>query len=649
MSADSQHTIQKGPAKVLVPITAKRNVFQLVCFLVSMLFVHVGCQTASQYRLEADEVAKTIIQEKQKQTLGKTEAFTVERPGDILRRRLLLAQKLPYSSEASFGTDMLKKIDHWPEKDYPRTEPSSDPIETLPADGPLQLSLTQALQVGARNSFEYQSKKEDVFRAALDLDLERNEFRSTFSGLIDSLFSTNLKEKDTVTGSATTGSVDWRRKLGSGVEFSAALAVDLVKLLTQDRSSSLGIVGDVTVTIPLLRGSGRHIVTEPLTQAERNVVYAIWEFERFKKTLAVNIATEYLEVLRQLDEVENAAENYRNVIASTRRTRAMADAGRVSEVEVDQARQNELRARNRWISAEESYKNRLDVFKRSIGLPPDAAIVLDRAALDRLVALTSKIMADITSDETLRAAKGIPPADAPIDLVKPGREDAGPLEMDAKTAIELGLNNRLDLRVAEGNIYDAQRKVIVLADALRAEVTLFGSAELGESRSIATADLDDAQLRADKGIYTALLTIDLPFERTAERNAYRNSYIELERSVRDQQKLEDDIKLSVRRKLRDMYEARESRRIQAMARLVAEKRVKSTTLFFEAGRIPIRDVLEAQEALINAKNALTSAVVDYRIAELEFQRDTGLLQIDEKGLWQEYAPEKGGIENVGKK
>jgi len=234
-------------------------------------------------------------------------------------------------------------------------------------------------------------------------------------------------------------------------------------------------------------------------------------------------------------------------------------------------------------------------------------------------------------------------------LVKPGREDAGPLEMDAKTAIELGLNNRLDLRVAEGNIYDAQRKVIVLADALRAEVTLFGSAELGESRSIATADLDDAQLRADKGIYTALLTIDLPFERTAERNAYRNSYIELERSVRDQQKLEDDIKLSVRRKLRDMYEARESRRIQAMARLVAEKRVKSTTLFFEAGRIPIRDVLEAQEALINAKNALTSAVVDYRIAELEFQRDTGLLQIDEKGLWQEYAPEKGGIENVGKK
>jgi hypothetical protein len=31
--------------------------------------------------------------------------------------------------------------------------------------------------------------------------------------------------------------------------------------------------------------------------------------------------------------------------------------------------------------------------------------------------------------------------------------------------------------------------------------------------------------------------------------------------------------------------------------------------------------------------------VDYRIAELAFQADTGLLRIDEKGLWHEYNPE----------
>ena len=59
----------------------------------------------------------------------------------------------------------------------------------------------------------------------------------------------------------------------------------MVKLLTQDLSSSLGIVGDATISIPLLRGSGKHIVTEPLNQAERNVVYAIYDAIRSKRII----------------------------------------------------------------------------------------------------------------------------------------------------------------------------------------------------------------------------------------------------------------------------------------------------------------------------------------------------------------------------
>ncbi|NVL92990.1 MAG: TolC family protein [Desulfobacterales bacterium] len=614
-----------------------------------MLFLQVGCQTPSHYRLEADGVAKTIVQEKQKQALGKTEAFNIERPSDILRRRLLIQQNLPHAGEASLGTDKLTPIEHWPEKGYPKATLSPDQIRSLEPGKPLKLSLMEALQIGARNSFEYQTRKEDIFRAALDLDLERNEFRNTFRGLIDSLISANLQGEDTVTGTETIGSVDWSRKLKSGVEFTAALAIDLVKLWTQDRSSSLGLLLDVTIAIPLLRGSGKHIVTEPLTQAERNVIYAIWEFERFKKTFAVSVAGDYLGVLRRFNEVENAAENYRNLIASTRRSRQLANAGRITEIQVDQSLQNELRARNRWVSAQELYKSHLDVFKTSIGLPPDAEIELDKSELDRLVGRASKLMPDIAHEGALNARGEIPPADEPIELIQPSREDVGPLEIDAPLAIRLGLENRLDLRVSLGQVYDAQRKCVVLADQLGAELTLFGSAALGESRSIATAELDNAKLRADKGIYSALLTIDLPFERTAEQNAYRNGLISLERAVRDVQELEDGIKLAIRDKLRDMVEARESLKIQARAVNVAEKRVKSTSLFYEAGRAQVRDVLEAQEALINTKNALTSAVVDYRIAELEFQRDTGLLQIDERGLWQEYAPEKGGLENVGEK
>ena len=642
MRDESKKFQWKGFFKRTIHLKPMRNIRMPLFALSLVMFTQLGCQTPSGYRVEADEVAFKIIKEKQKTALDKTEAFSIERPSDILRRRLLIEQKLPYSTEASLGTDKLNILEHWPEKAYPAAKSSLDDIVSLAPDRPLQLSLMQALQIGARNSFDYQTRKEDVFRAALALDLEREDFRNTFAGAFESLIRTDLSGKDTVTGNENSGSLSWSRTLKSGAALSAALAVDLVKLLTQDRSSSLGIVGDATISIPLLRGSGRHIVMEPLTQAERDVLYAIHEFERFKKTFAVGIAGDYLRVLKQLDEVVNATENYRNLIASTRRSRRLADAGRVTQIAVDQALQNELRARNRWVSAQELYKGRLDSFKRSLGLPPDAEIELDRAELERLVAHTSDIMGEMAREEesNAHAHKKIPPADEPIELVQPSRENAGPLEMDASLAIELGMENRLDLRVAQGKVYDAQRKVVVLADALGAELTLFGSAELGEPRSIATARLDDAKLRTDKGIYTALLTLDLPFERTAERNAYRNSFISLERAVRDVQKLEDEIKLSIRNRLRDMYESRESLKIQTKAVFVAEKRVKSTTLFYEAGRAQIRDVLEAQEALINTRNGLTSAVVNYRVAELEFQRDTGVLKIDEKGLWQEYNPEE---------
>jgi outer membrane protein TolC len=120
--------------------------------------------------------------------------------------------------------------------------------------------------------------------------------------------------------------------------------------------------------------------------------------------------------------------------------------------------------------------------------------------------------------------------------------------------------------------------------------------------------------------------------------------IALERAVRQVQQLEDQIKLSVRNKLRDLLEARETIQIQAMSVWVAEKRVKSSNLFLEAGRAKMRDLLEAQDALLAAQNGLTSAVISYRVAELELQRDMGLLKVDQNGLWQEYSPE--GTYNV---
>ncbi len=143
MKVNLRKLIRKTSPKKVIRAKAQSRLYLLILALSSVLFTQTMC-TSTKYRLKADKAAANIIQEKQKQALGKADEFSIERPSDILRRRLLIEQDLPYASEASLGVDKLKTIEHWPEKDYPKAKSSVDQILSPEADKPLQLSLMQA-------------------------------------------------------------------------------------------------------------------------------------------------------------------------------------------------------------------------------------------------------------------------------------------------------------------------------------------------------------------------------------------------------------------------------------------------------------------------------------------------------------------------
>ncbi|MEJ5258987.1 MAG: TolC family protein [Anaerohalosphaeraceae bacterium] len=607
-------------------------------FFVPILSVVWGCKSPSDYRQKADEVSYKIIEQKQLESIGRTEPFSVERPSDLFRRRLIEIQALPVSTPASLGTDKTEPLAHWPEKDYPFEKPKTGTWTAEP-NQVITLSLMDALQIGAANNFDYQSRKEAIFSAALDLDLARNEFRTLFAGAAKSYYEENRTGLSPQRGFVHSGSLSASQKLTNGTELRAGMAADLVNLLTLGGASSLGLTADASISVPLLRGSGPHIAAEPLLQAERRVMYAIWQFERYKSEFAVTIAAEYLGVLRQFDQVRNSRENYISAMASARQSRRLADAGRLPEIQVDQAVQRELSARAQWIGAVESYKQRLDSFKIRLGLPPDAQIELDRKDLEQLQVYKNYFVYSDSSEQKRGRDQSFPAADAPIEPQPPTGEDAGPFELPEAIAVKTAFEKRPDLWVVQGQVYDAQRDVIVKADRLKAELTFLGTAGWGSGRSLGSAGMDDARLEWDRGRYTALLNLNLPLERTAERNAYRKSYLALEEAVRSLQQAEDSIKLSIRNQLRTLLESREQVKIQAKAVTVAEKRQKSTKLFLDAGRAQIRDLLDAQDALLNAQNQLTASIINYRLAELNLQRDMGVLQVGENGLWKEIAPE----------
>ena len=592
-----------------------------------------GC-SAQRYRTSVDRTAYRIIENKQQEALGHTNIFTVESAANELRQRLLVEQNLPRSSPASLGSQYLEPIPHWPQDNY------LESAHRLPLDAsdatrpPVVLSLVDALQIAARNNRQYQRNKEDLFRAALDLDFERDEFRTTFAGLLAGSyqhdrtalgFADGVVEEDL----QASGVLNAGQQFKNGTQFSLQLGWNLLQLLRPEWATSDSVFADASISIPLLRGAGRHIVTEPLTQAERNIIYAIYEFEDFKRSFAVQVADRYLSVLQSLNQVQNAEENYRGLIASTRRARRQLDAGNLPPIQVDQAIQSELSARNRWVSARASYAAALDSFKILLGLPTDAELSLDSAELERLSEAVGTVL---EGGVEIEYESEIPPADAPIVLEEPSTENAGPLELEPDYAIRLALENRLDLRIARGRVYDAQRRIVLAADRLRTEISLFGSASLAADRV--------QDISFNEGNYNALLNVDLPLERTAEAIAYRESYINLEQAVGNLQDLEDGIKLDVLDRLRILREARESLHIQALSVELARRRVRGANLNLQAGRAEIRDLLEAQEDLLSAQNSLTAATVDYRVAELALQRDLGLLQVDSDGLWKEFEPEK---------
>ncbi len=593
----------------------KKNVGKAISLSLIAAMAVSGCKSPETYRKDADKAAYDLIHQTEKELFDRESVFSIESPEDQLRRRVFEAQGLQTSGEFSLGIENLSKPELWPEKDYPAKVDISDNSKYAQ---PIKISLLDALQMAAAHNFSYQQNKESVFSTALQLDLQEHYFENIYSGNV----SNSVSASTSYTGSDSavlSDSVDGgvSRRFKNGTRISASIGYAIAKMLTFGHDSSHSTAADASVTVPLLRGSGEFITTEGLTQAQRNLVYAIYNFERYKKSFAISIANSYYNVLRIHNQILNAEANYKSLKTSADRSRDLADAGRMTNIQRDQAIQGELSARNSWLSSQETYKTAVDTFKILLGLPTDAQIELDTSELDKVVAYTEKALN--------------------LDLT-PAREDKvifndipGPFEIDENRAVKYALENRLDLKNSKAEIYDSQRSVIILADQLRAELSLGGSAQYGLS--------PDNDLDIRDGNYSAFLTLDLPLDRVQERNNYRNSLLSLRRAVRSCQSLEDDIKLNIRSELRDLKDKRNSLQIQAESVRLAGDRVRSASMFMDAGRAQMRDLLEAENSLLNAKNNITSSVIAYRMAELQLQRDMGLLGIDEKGLWHEFNPQ----------
>ncbi len=591
----------------------------------SVLALSILCATScstTHYKESADAEVYPIIAAKAQEVPGSPEEFTIE------QQETLSLEELPVveGDDPTLGDDAISEV------------------------GSYVLSLEKALSVAVKHSRDYQSQKEALYQSALALTLQRHRFDPIFGGRFTGDY--NRTTRDVVkptdaayiaqelpgilerTGDLAGGTGDLLDSYARVVESAAAVAgvsdetrIDVVDERSLTGSSSIGfdlllaggarlavdlssnflryLTGDprvatsstlqATLAQPLLAGSGRDIVLENLTQAERNVLYQLRSFTRYRKNFAINIASSYYRVLQNRDAVRNNWRGYLAFQDNARRQRALAQAGRIKVAELGRNEQAELQARDRYISAVQTYADSIDQFKIQLGLSTDAPVVLDEAELDNL------------------RQKGL---DHP--------------DLEPEEAIKIALVSRLDLLIARDRVEDADRKVTVAADALQPDVTLVAQGSASSFGQDRFQSIDFERTRASVG-----LDVNPVFDRKSERNAYRSALIAYDQAARAYEESSDQVKLDVRQAWRNLQQAQVSYQIQEIGVQLNERRVREQELLFQAGRGSAIDQVDAQNSLIASQNELTAALVQHTIARLSFWRDMGILYIKDDGQWED--------------
>jgi len=458
-------------------------------------------------------------------------------------------------------------------------------VRAAPVEVPEVVALQDALRIAVTANRDYASRRESLYLSALSLTAARRDFSPRMRAAISWATTDGTGRTRDQGGTASAGVGDVL-PTGATVDLSASSTATDAKGPGTPSSTTGTLAG--TLTQPLLRGGGYEASHEALTAAERSLVYDVREFARFREQFLVDVTRRFYAIVAQEEVVRNTRQRYDSVLFQMRRTKALYDVGRQEQIELLRAQNDGLRVQNDLVDAEQAYALAVDEFKVFLGLPMRTA---------------------------LRLAADPPPF--------------VPSEIALASAVEAALANRFDLATARDRLEDVERAFRIAKRNLLPDLAL--TASFGRTSDPSREPADQTFREGSNSVGLAL---QIPLDRTSERNAFRSAQIALDRERREYERTRDGVVVEVRDTLRRLKQAEVSLRIQQEIIAVEEKRVRKARLDFEGGRVGNRDVLEAEQSLLSARNARIRALVDYEIARIDIERVMGTLEVGDDGTWR---------------
>ncbi|MFO0919700.1 MAG: TolC family protein [Planctomycetaceae bacterium] len=219
------------------------------------------------------------------------------------------------------------------------------------------------------------------------------------------------------------------------------------------------------------------------------------------------------------------------------------------------------------------------------------------------------------------------------------------LTMEDATA--LAVENRVDLMNTRAQVMDARRNMELVANRMQGVLNLVTRGDIRTSGGTNPFDF-----RADQSTFQAGFQFTAPLDQVLVRNNYRTSIIAYQRARRAYMLAEDQVKQDVRQEWRTLkllqanFEtSRQNLRFSAIqldvtvenASLPSSQAISALPTVGAGTRSQTANqglnILNALSTILNAQNILIQNWVQYETTRINFYRDIGIMEIDERGLW----------------
>lgn len=458
------------------------------------------------------------------------------------------------------------------------------------------ISLAEALQFAVTRNRSYLVQKETVYLAALNLTLIRQQYGPIFAGS----GSASKASTDAVQGinnlvrtstQTTTGSLGVSALTRTGTLLATNLTTNFVRFLTGGRDSGVTQLG-FSLAQPLLSGAGYLSASEALTQQERNVLYAIRNFAQYRKSFAVDIASQYYGIIQSRETARNAYLAFKAFDFVVARETAMQkeNAANSTKSSVYRLVQSRIVFERSWISAIRDYEQALDDLKVNLGLPVTERIVVDYKDKDALQIVES-----------------------------PGTLD---------DAISVMMTSRLDLLNLRDQVEDASRKVLIAK-----QQTLPSVNALVNYNVLDNPDRQDFALVPRNRSYGMGLNADLNLNQKPERNVLRAAIVTEQQARRALDLAEENTRSDVRTGFRDLQLARKQYELAKVGMEISTARLEVEEAFNAEGIGTAINLVDAQRDMNTTRNLMVSTTINHTLVRLRLWRDMGVLFIEKDGGW----------------